>query len=558
MIDRFALAYREQQQLFLFDKAYVGANLLKIGGLSTLSARFIVQFFWNPVVAQILTLGLLALGTWLLWLALRRSRADWPLLPLCVIPFFFLAASLSENAMHFDVLTAWFLSLAALCVYTRIKTGRSAWGIVLTVLVYLVAGPAALLFALSATIVGLFRREWASLSFLPVALLCALFAWWMTAVPTWQAACTPAFYFDLDTEMPTGHWVAWIVLPVIVFLVEWAKVLSLSRKVFLPAVAVLAVLAFLPALQIARKCEVRQSGITYEYEYYTVNQDWEGLRKACLRHEWVPHTAQYLNLALAWKGTLVEDLLRYDQRGPTGLVRMDGQRGVETTQAHIMFAMGNMAGAQDIAFNTLYSVQGICPAMLKMNAQVELMRGTYEVADRYLSFLEKSLHYRRWAREHRRFLYDDEAVEADPLLGNGRRDFPVLEGFSMFESPISELLRVVDANPSDPRATQYALAYLLLSKDAESVCRFVDTYYGSPSLRSVPVPVQEAILFFSEYSRNVRTSDSLGPEWCRSHGVTPQTEQRFAAFQQATLASGGAAPKGYQGTYWHYLLYKQI
>ena len=62
MINRFALAYREQQQLFIFDRTYLLGTLLKVGGLATLIARFIVQFFWNPTLALALTLLLLALS----------------------------------------------------------------------------------------------------------------------------------------------------------------------------------------------------------------------------------------------------------------------------------------------------------------------------------------------------------------------------------------------------------------------------------------------------------------------------------------------------------------
>ena len=47
-MNHYALAYREQQQLFMFDKTYLWGTLLKVGGLATLLARFIVQFFWNP------------------------------------------------------------------------------------------------------------------------------------------------------------------------------------------------------------------------------------------------------------------------------------------------------------------------------------------------------------------------------------------------------------------------------------------------------------------------------------------------------------------------------
>ena len=76
MLDRFALAFREQQQLFLFDKTYLAPCLLSVGGLATLLGRFVVQFFWSPFLAIILTLALLVLGAWLLWVSVRNKRAD--------------------------------------------------------------------------------------------------------------------------------------------------------------------------------------------------------------------------------------------------------------------------------------------------------------------------------------------------------------------------------------------------------------------------------------------------------------------------------------------------
>ena len=98
MMDRFALAYREQQQLFLLDKTYLVQSLFTVGGAATLSGRFVVQFFWNPALAVFITLALLGLGAWLLWVSVRDKRADWPILPLCLLPFAFLSASLSLSA----------------------------------------------------------------------------------------------------------------------------------------------------------------------------------------------------------------------------------------------------------------------------------------------------------------------------------------------------------------------------------------------------------------------------------------------------------------------------
>ena len=78
------------------------------------------------------------------------------------------------------------------------------------------------------------------------------------------------------------------------------------------------------------------------------------------------------------------------------------------------------------------------------------------------------------------------------------------------------------------------------------------------TLKTLPVPVQEALIFYSDYSRNFEGVEPVSLEWCLSHGVTQETVRRFAAFQQESLRTGGAAPKGSQGTYWYYLLYKQI
>ena len=558
MMDRYALAFREQQQLFLLDKTYLVQSLFSVGGLATLSSRFVVQFFWNPAWAVILTLALLVLGAWLLWFSVRDKRADWHILPLCLIPFAFLAASLSENAMHFSILTAWLLTLAALCGYSRIRSHRPLWGILLTIATYLAAGPAALLFAICAAIPDFFRKEWASALYIVVALCCALVTWQLAWSPTLERALTPSFYYDLDAPMSAVHWIPWVLLPLTVAACRAAQAFCSKRFLVLGGCTAVFLLSLIPAFRVADKAESQQPGITYEYEHYVANEDWDGLIRACRSHEWIPHTAQYLNLALSWKGQLLTDLLKYDQRGPAGLVKMGEDRGVETSQAHIMFAMGNMAAAQDVAFNTLNSTEGFCPAMLKMNAQIELMRGTYAVAEKYLSLLEKAPHYRRWAQEHRRFLFNDKAVEEDALLGNGRRSWPAVDGFAMFESPLDELMRVIDANPSNGRAMEYALAYMLLAKDIKGVTSVVSRYYGQPGLTSLPAPVQEAVLFYSEYSRNVGGISALGPDWCAQHGVTEGTFRRFQTFQEESLKNGGKAPKGYNATYWYYLLYKEI
>ena len=177
MVNRFALAYREQQQLFLFDKTYIWGTLLKVGGLATLLARFIVQFFWNPTVALVLTLLLLVLSAYMTWAFVRESRKDWKVIPLCLVPSVFIGASLADNSLHFEFLTSILLVQAGLLLYKNIKSRKIFWGVILTIILYLTAGSAGILFAVCAALSGLVGEQrrttgfW-PLLFIPVAAAC--------------------------------------------------------------------------------------------------------------------------------------------------------------------------------------------------------------------------------------------------------------------------------------------------------------------------------------------------------------------------------------------------
>ena len=554
-MNRFALAYREQQQLFLFDKTYLLGTLLKVGGLSTLTGRFIVQFFWHPTVALCLTVLLLLLGGWMLWASVRRSLSDWVLLPIALIPFVLLGASLSDNAVYFDVMPAWLFAVGTLWLYHCCSRARVLKGIFLTVVLYLAAGPAALLFALCAMVTDAFRRDWRGVLYPVLALLCGWLAYRLAWVPTLAAAWTPALFYNIDATLPVWHWAAWISLPVCVLLCETLKRMRVKRWVPLVAGLVLLALTFIPAGTITKQSEAGQSNLDYEFEYHTNREDWDGLVEACMHAPWLPRTANYLNMAFAWKGELSEKLFYFDQRGPSALVMNTSDRGIDVAMAHLTFTMGNIAAAQDVSFNLLYSLQGLCPAMLKMNARIELMRGSYEVADKYLSLLEKAPHYRGWAREQRRFLFDDAAVEADPLLGNGRRNLSAKNGFSMFSDPVGELFPILDVNPGDTRAREYGLCYLLLRKDLNSVKHFIEDYYKDGEV--LPRIAQEAMVFYSEYSRNMEGMEPFGIDWCYDHGVMHDTVLRFLAYQQAAVAGKNSLQK-FRGTYWYYLIHTEI
>lgn len=566
----FSLAYREQQQLFLYDKSYLGELLLQCGGLSMLIARFLVQFFHAPVTAAIVTGALLALAAALLFLS-AKGKGGAGTLPLCFIPSAFLACSLRDNYMHYEMLVAVVLALGALLFYSRRKSRKALWGCCLAIFLYLVAGPAALLFAVSAFCLDFCKersyRSLRGLANISVAIAIGCLAVKAGWVATLGKALTPAFFYDNALHMPKTHLYGWIAIPITVAASALASSASGKSRI-LPAAGCLAVLA--GGIFVAKETASHDKGMDlfYEYEHYVAGGQWDKLAKVSGKHLDSHYSANYYNMAKAEDGLLLEDLFAVPQKGPNNLIFIPEDKNLDVRLAHLMYSMGNVAAAQDAASDCLHSTCGLNPQMLKMLSKIELVRGSWEVADKYLSLLEKTPHYKAWARYMKQFLHDDGLVREDKELGAKRKGMSDQECFVM-SSPMKELSLIVRSNPGDSKTMQYALSYLLLCKDLNAVWDFVEEYHETPGLQALPTPVQEALVFIGSYyhtiSRESAIDSGISPElydkyqiiddaWCLENGVSERVLERFKLFKD----ENSMTPDGFEDTYWHYLLYTRI
>ena len=105
--------YREQQQIFLFDSVYISSILNQIGGLATLSAQFLIQFFRLPFIGSLITALIGGVSGWLFWLTLRKIHPSLYLLPLAFLPILFQYLYLMKDSYQYEGLIAMlFCSLA--------------------------------------------------------------------------------------------------------------------------------------------------------------------------------------------------------------------------------------------------------------------------------------------------------------------------------------------------------------------------------------------------------------------------------------------------------------
>ena len=151
------------------------------------------------------------------------------------------------------------------------------------------------------------------------------------------------------------------------------------------------------------------------------------------------------------------------------------------------------------------------------------------------------------------FLYNDEAVEADPLLGNMRRNLLSENHLSQIDGFDTDLIRLAEQNPSNKAAFHYAGVFYLLAKDVTRFKTLVETYYGTDLLPSLPVSFQEAIIILSEKD----------PDYWKRFGVSESIVGRFTDYKRQVLAgrnNSNALPglmyRSYGDTYWYYYMFK--
>lgn len=580
---QYALFWREQQQLFLFDRSYMIEILCRPSGLAVLFGSFLVQFFYSPVLAVLLTLILLSLVSLFVWLSVRKMGVPSFIYILCLLPSLFLALSLYDSCCRYEAVIAYLFSVFSLSVYSRLGClgwqSRLVVGNLFVMVLFYAAGSVAILFSVSIFLYDIWvKRNHASCSlFYP---LLSLFIGYVAVckgmVGTYMYVYSPLCYYEMGESMPFIHYLSWLMLPLCLLAARIFRSVSDGNRLLL---AMTSLVLFVSALFFFcnKYREICNPDLhsSYRYEYLAVNEQWDKLVEVASANLHTGTALNYLNLALAQQGVLAEHLFRYPQYGPNSLIFIPKDKTPDVKLARILFAMGNMAAAQNVAFNACFTAGGYNPSMLKMVLQVDLMRGAYPVARKYIELLEKSLHYAEWATARREFLSDDQAVNADPLLGTGRRDFPREEAFVLTGTPLDDLERTLEANPADDKAMQYALAYLLLSKDIDRVGPFVQRYYGSPALSVLPLPLQEALLFCQDYYRTMNDEYALQhgllerrqfalrlltDDFLHQYGVAGEITDRFSAFKTAygKARQNPETLSAYKGTFWYYLLFIRI
>lgn len=553
--------YIEQLQLFQLSWQYIAKKLIYPGGFSLLAGEFFLQYFTVPYVGAIVFSALLVGVTIFTQKIIKCITPSVELWGLSFLPMLALLLVQYDINYYLQGTVAYLLMLVFFYSYICIKSFkyRLALGVFQTPLLFWWGGSVALLFLIGLVLWELFSRvKKKYLIILPVIIFCGLVFGSIhgAILPEYRFAFLPDLYYHPQLNPPALIYLSWGAFPVVLlvaFLCRKIRISTTKSKII--NITVQGLLIALLCIWSIPRYNKADSYQLKKLDYYVRTQQWDAIidESAGPLNNYL-YICQ-LNLALMERGEFADRLFFFDQHGVDGLLRpWDKTFVVSNLLSDIYFSLGDIALAQRTAFEALTTVHGdVNPRNLKRLVQTNLIYGSYPVAEKYIAVLERTFAYKEWAKAHRKFLYDDAAVAADPLLGAKRQGLTANNHMSQLDGVIPDLIQQAEENPINQLPIQFVGVTYLLSKDLASFQHMIEKYYGTPVLPKLPHSFQEAVIMLSEND----------PDYWLRFDVSDVVIQRFMTYRETVLRNRNnsqALPtllrNSYANTYWYYYIYK--
>lgn len=556
----YQLCQLEHTNLFLGDWDRLWESLGEMGGFVKWIGTFGIQFFdkpfWGSVVFLLPVWGLFAMTGCILRRKCASSGLWIPLAAWVAVAQLF---SLYDFNFYWSGAVALCMAVAGLwgCSFLKSSWLRTILFIVGIPVVAWLWGSVVVVYVLGG--IGLFFEKKKSLwtALVPLLVCGGTIAlnYFMGGCPTWMNAISPTQYFESLLDIPSYHLLTWIL---VVLLLGISRFLSWNvekKKALAGVICVLGWLLPSGALIYYGSTFRNQSNIDlWRLNHYAYTEDWDGILQFLHGKPMNNYLfMNYANMALAQKGTLGSQAFHYSPRGLNALmVNANSTGSIRMLASDIQYMVGCVAEAQQHAFEaqvTFPTSLGI--QTLKRLVKTNLILGHYAVAEKYLQLIEKTTFHKEWAVTYQAFLYNDEALEADAELGDKRRSLSQKNRFAMFYGWQPELEDILAANPKNEKAMLYLGLGFLLTKDMQGFHRFLDKYYGTEALQTLPVVFQQGVIALFQQEKQKWENYDLSPQVVKMYNQ--YRDLFFKNQRQPNMKNIMARSFGH--TFWYYLMF---
>ena len=453
-----AMAFQEQNQLFLFTWDYLAERMVVAGGLADYIAEFITQFNYIPVLGEVLMA--------ILFVIFQRSIArtigkdEWYLLSF-IAPVMMLA-----YMSDFFVLLSYMVALTIavqLCALYR-KHPNVIWSSIATVLGYWLIGPAVFVFTVYA---ALKEKNKYSLILISLAISAVVVSklTYMEQYP-WKTVLCGVNYYRMAVTVPAMQVYITIasVLPAV--LSEFLP----RPKVYINALLGLAVVA--GGVWGIHKSYNKDIAELVAYENLVRHEDWNAVLKRAEKYQ--PNSelgSVTVNLALIMSGRGAE-LPEFKQYGTRGLIQPRVRDYLSNSaSSEVFWRLGMINECLRYAFDTQESLVNNRKSGRWMSrvAECQMLNGRYDAAEKYLDILSHSLFYRKWAENQRQYLRDEEAIMSNNVYAY-LKTVRYKEDFLFFYPEMDKMLaKLYFENNNNVVAAWYYQAWTAFKKNESNV-----------------------------------------------------------------------------------------
>lgn len=500
------LCLLENTATYIARPAAAGAALSAPGGCAAIVALWLQQWFTTPFTAAVITGAVLAVISLSLDSVMRALSCSRALMPLSLIPAISLISA--HTGIDYRLTATVAVAMVTICLLP-VSAVSNAWArlsvsVAGCVVIFLAAGPASVLFSVITVMICLAsdgKKGLYSLVCLPLTIGLGYLGavrgvWSSTEMALLPWGYFPHWHHPVFTDLLSWISVAGVVLTAIIarFIIP-ASTERVSKSWIAPTLCGVITIG-LAVWMVQADCVHRKDSFSRMWMYSSAHE-WDKVTSGYKDVDKEDATMQnFMNLALAEKGTLCDYLFRHPNNGVTALHNTERKSPYTyMLLSDVYYSMGFIALAKRYAFEANEALGNSSPQMLMRLADTNIITGDYAVAAKYLDMLGRTANYSGWAGARHSLLYDDDAVAADPVLGMKRRCIFPDNRFAGSEGIADDMLQVLRCNPEHKSTMQYLGAYLMLSRNIPALVSVVEEFYGSPALKApLPAHFQEALV----------------------------------------------------------------
>jgi hypothetical protein len=554
---RFHLFFTEQLQVFLLTFDHFLGYFSKPASLASYIGDFLTQFYYLKCGgAEIIAASLI-----LLWftfrIVLRKIAGREVSFILPFIPLILCWIALCDPEYPVSNIIALIISVSVTLIYISLRSpkARLAAGIILTPLLYVIAG--------------------SSFYILPVAGICHEISQksrpWMFLNSSFLAAVAifvppdlrgiyllkngQAFSYLSEMTKNPGIWqylpiMAIIFIVVIVYILVKKPEGRSNSFALMTGQILLLIAALLSGVHLTADFTMEK---ILRLDSEASRERWDKVNE--LADKFNMHnnmSAYYSNMALAKLGRLPDELMEHYQPIATGLfipVNANENYLTITMSNEVYWQLGDVNASQHSALlGTIFSPRAANSRLMKRLVEINIVNGQYAAAEKYIDILEKTMFHHAWAAGMEKYLYNESECSQADWITKKRAIIPSRDLLKKGNEYITTLRMLADNNPDNRMAVDYLLCYHLFSKDVHSFVADFEKYYKSGRTPLLPKVYQEGLLI------SIVTGERRHEDF-KNFRFTPEIVKRMAEYTKLyneNNGNGAALQKEYGTTYWFY------